>query len=336
MLTRTGDVVRIAPNDLVFRTPQAYKDIYGSTVRRREIFVKTDVQDLPEFTGFPDLGVAAERNPETHAQVARALQPSFSSRVLQGCHGVIHQVVDEFVTQLERRGEVNLTEWVDYFAHDISGELVYNREAKIMKSGDPTPDVIASRKMSYLGAVIVALKRFPLLKFPLFVCLIPWALASGISTFGKTVQGYARARIAKGGKVRHLDLLEPIIPPEGSIVSQESKKRSDDWIVAQANSLMAGALGLVTNAIISSILLLCDSPETMNKSTHFPPTYNPAGTHFPESALPQLINLVKAGATALPTLGELPSPAELDTLAAQLVSLFYTAIQVLRSAIRQS
>ncbi|KAH9238577.1 hypothetical protein K456DRAFT_1826866 [Colletotrichum gloeosporioides 23] len=259
-----GDVVRIAPNDLVFRTPQAYKDIYGST-RRREIFVKTDMQDLSEFTGFPDLGVAAERNPETHAQVARALQPSFSSRVLQGCHGVIHQVVDEFVTQLERRGEVNLTEWVDYFAHDISGELVYNREAKIMKSGDPMPDVIASRKMSYLGAVIVALKRFPLLKFPLFVCLIPWALASGISTFGKTVQGYARARIAKGGKVRHLDLLEPIIPAEGSIVSQESKKRSDDWIVAQANSLMAGALGPVTNAIISSILLLCDSPETMKR-----------------------------------------------------------------------
>lgn len=110
MLTRTGDVVRIAPNDLVFRTPQAYKDIYGSTVRRREIFVKTDMQDLSEFTGFPDLGVAAERNPQTHAQVARALQPSFSSRVLQGCHGVIHQVVDEFVTQLERRGEVNLTE----------------------------------------------------------------------------------------------------------------------------------------------------------------------------------------------------------------------------------
>ncbi|CAI0641560.1 unnamed protein product [Colletotrichum noveboracense] len=119
--------------------------------------------------------------------------------------------------------------------------------------------------MSYLGAVIVALKRFPLLKFPLFVCLIPWALASGISTFGKTVQGYARARIAKGGKVRHLDLLEPIIPAEGSIVSQESKKRSDDWIVAQANSLMAGALGPVTNAIISSILLLCDSPETMKR-----------------------------------------------------------------------
>lgn len=119
--------------------------------------------------------------------------------------------------------------------------------------------------MSYLGAVSVALKRFPLLKFPLFVCLIPWALASGISTFGKTVQGYARARIAKGGKVRHLDLLEPIIPPEGSIVSQESKKRSEDWIVAQANSLMAGALGPVTNAIISSILLLCDSPETMKR-----------------------------------------------------------------------
>ncbi|KAF9879039.1 hypothetical protein CkaCkLH20_03272 [Colletotrichum karsti] len=131
-----GDVVRIAPNELAFRSPQAYRDIYGSTHKGRETFVKTDIQDYSEFTGFPNLGIAAVRDPEKHAEVARDLKAAFSSHTLQSCQGVIHQVIDEFVLQLEQRVEVDITKWAEYLVQDISGEIIYGREATLVKAGE--------------------------------------------------------------------------------------------------------------------------------------------------------------------------------------------------------
>ncbi|KAK2051054.1 cytochrome P450 [Colletotrichum caudatum] len=263
-----GDVVRIAPNELAPRSPQAYRDICGSTQKRQETFIKTDIQDYSDFTGFPNLGVAALRDPKKHAQVARTLQPAFSSHVIQSYHNVIHQVVDEFILQLQRRGEVNITKWAEYLVQDLSGKIVYGREAKLVKTGEPSPYVIASRRLPYLAALLIALKRVPLLKYPLFVCLVPWVLISGIPAVGRTVQEKVRARLAQRddlSSLRHPDHLQPIISPSRISEEYRSEIYSDDWIIAQANSLMAGALGPVTKVIISAIMLLCSSPEKMEQ-----------------------------------------------------------------------
>ncbi|KAK2005198.1 cytochrome P450 [Colletotrichum eremochloae] len=151
----------------------------------------------------------------------------------------------------------------------MSGEMVYGREAELVKAGRPSPYLIASRKLSYVVTILVVLKRFPLLKFPLFICLVPWVLASGISTVGRTVHEQVRARLARRGNspsLRHPDLLQSIIPPtETTSLKNKSEPHTDDWIIAQASSLMAGALTPTTNMIISTVMFLCASPEKMER-----------------------------------------------------------------------
>ncbi|OLN88361.1 Isotrichodermin C-15 hydroxylase 2 [Colletotrichum chlorophyti] len=116
--------------------------------------------------------------------------------------------------------------------------------------------------------MLVAFKRFPVIKFPLFMCLVPWILTSGILAVGKITQEQVRARLARRdnlSSLRHPDLLQPVTPYTATPLKDESELRTDDWIVAQANSLMVGALGPVTNAITSAVIFLCASPEKMER-----------------------------------------------------------------------
>ena len=99
-LQSIGDVVRIAPNELVFTTPQASTDIHLSVVQNRETFVKSNFQDI----GEKELGVTAERDPERHRQQRKQLAPGFSLRALRDQEMVIHEHMDRFIRQLEKLG----------------------------------------------------------------------------------------------------------------------------------------------------------------------------------------------------------------------------------------
>jgi cytochrome P450 len=97
-LTFAGDVVRIAPNDLVFVTPRAYKDIYGNSGKLGHLFLKTKFQDI----GEKELGITAERDPEKHRIARKMLSPGFSARAFKLKEDVFHEHVDELVYRLNQ------------------------------------------------------------------------------------------------------------------------------------------------------------------------------------------------------------------------------------------
>lgn len=78
-LRKYGDVVRIAPNELVFFTPQALHDTYSPAHRGMEVFRKTDFQNRGENLG----GLIWEEDPVRHHEVARKVFPGFSARSIR-------------------------------------------------------------------------------------------------------------------------------------------------------------------------------------------------------------------------------------------------------------
>ena len=143
-LRKYGDVLRIAPNDLVFFTPQAFlgkfwiltsqhftdrpPDIYSPHQKNLEVFVKTNFQNRGKDLG----GIAWEEDPVRHREVAKKLSPAFSSRSIKSLEPVAHKNMDYFVAKMKELGSkpegVGLREWTNWLAMDQAADMAWNEE----------------------------------------------------------------------------------------------------------------------------------------------------------------------------------------------------------------
>ncbi|TGO40971.1 hypothetical protein BHYA_0028g00120 [Botrytis hyacinthi] len=132
VLKHYGDVVRIAPNELVFLTPRAGRDIHATQVKNLEKFVKTDFEDLGE-----DGGISFEIDPIKHRDVAKKLSPAFGARNTKAKEAVLYKYIDVFVDKMGAMGgkDVELRQWADWLTMDISANMTYNRQRNQMKDG---------------------------------------------------------------------------------------------------------------------------------------------------------------------------------------------------------
>lgn len=127
-LCKYGDVVRIAPNELVFFTPQAFLDIYSPHRKNLEVFIKTDFQNRGKDLG----GIIWEEDPIRHREVAKKLSPAFSSRSIRALERVAHEYMDYFVEKLKKLGSepagVGLAEWTNWLAMDQAADMAWNEK----------------------------------------------------------------------------------------------------------------------------------------------------------------------------------------------------------------
>lgn len=143
-LRKYGDVVRIAPNELVFFTPQAFLDIYSPHRKNHEVFVKTDFQNRGKDLG----GIIWEENPIRHREVAKKLSPAFSSRSIRALEPIAHEYMDAFVITLEELGSepagVGLVEWTNWLAMDQAADMAWNEKLFQMRDSRLFPMSLSS------------------------------------------------------------------------------------------------------------------------------------------------------------------------------------------------
>jgi hypothetical protein len=99
-LEQYGDVVRIAPNELVFIKPQAASDIFGTQTQGLELFPKADFISL----GWSDQGLSWEKDPIWHRTKAKKVRTAFSPRSLRMKESITHRYVDRFITIMKEIG----------------------------------------------------------------------------------------------------------------------------------------------------------------------------------------------------------------------------------------
>lgn len=135
IIRQYGDVVRIAPNELVFLTPQAFHDIYSPANRGLEHFRKTDFQNRGANLG----GIVWEEDPMKHREVARKVSPAFGARSIRKFEPLMHKHMDHFIErmkQLDDREEgVNLVDWTHWVAWDTSQDISWCEETHCMRNG---------------------------------------------------------------------------------------------------------------------------------------------------------------------------------------------------------
>ncbi|EXK75986.1 hypothetical protein FOQG_19252 [Fusarium oxysporum f. sp. raphani 54005] len=123
-----GDVVRIAPNELSFQSPVAYKDIYARASKEAQ-FLKSEVL----YSTHPSAArpnIVFSRDPQDHRQQRNEISHAFSGKSLSEAQVVIEDYTELFVTQLVEKGGPK-TEGVDvsvvynWLTFDIIGEMAH-------------------------------------------------------------------------------------------------------------------------------------------------------------------------------------------------------------------
>jgi cytochrome P450 len=129
---RYGPVVRVAPDELAFSDPAAWRDIMGhrtgsagggggaEDMLKYERFYRP-VEDVPR-----DI-VNAGR--EEHALLRRTMAHGFSDRSMREQQPVIKGYIDLLVGKLMERSEkgevVDLAAWYNYTTFDVIGDLAF-------------------------------------------------------------------------------------------------------------------------------------------------------------------------------------------------------------------
>lgn len=170
-----SNVIRIAPNELAFRSPQAWRDIYSH---------KTAGQpEWPKYDGFyraipmPTSIISAGR--EEHSALRRQIAHGFSERSMRGQEPIIGVYVDLLVQRMRAVCEdpfakgagivakngsdskdgatFNMREWLNWATFDVIGDLGFGSPFGCLEASDYHPWVRiitdSIRQGAYLQAV---------------------------------------------------------------------------------------------------------------------------------------------------------------------------------------
>lgn len=125
-----GEVVRIAPHELSFNTPEAAKTIYQSNPE-----MPKDAMHLPPFhNGAPGI-LAADK--EHHSRYRRLLAYGFSDKGMRAQQPLIQRHIDLLIRRLrERSGKdsLDMVEWFNWCTFDIvsdKGALAWRSTCQI-------------------------------------------------------------------------------------------------------------------------------------------------------------------------------------------------------------
>ncbi|KAI1746168.1 cytochrome P450 [Xylaria scruposa] len=254
---RYGDVVRIAPNELAFFRVEAQIDILmAGTNRGRPPFIKTE---LHRIRG-KHAGIAFDPDPESHRIVRKMLVPAFNPRALKEQEPALHVHIDNFISKLEElAGEdpADMSEWFDWLACDIAGEMCYGHNFCNVKRGESSLFLSTFRRAGLWGTLQQVLWRFPML-YPLVFLMLPPRLATVIPTILRENNAIVRDRVTRRDKLPHPDYF--------SLLVKDGHDAPDrDFLVAQANPLIVGGFDPDTNLFTSAVHFLLLNPDQLKK-----------------------------------------------------------------------
>ncbi|KAI1366623.1 cytochrome P450 [Xylaria arbuscula] len=248
-LRRYGDVVRIAPNELVFLTPQAAKDIYLAQENHLESFVQVGYDALD--TG--DNGISGEPNPIRHREVAKKLAPAFSNKNLMAKEAVIQRHMNQFIEKMEhlQRKDIELRQWSDWLALDLSAEMTYGQDW----------GQVATLKLNLFLTLSQITRKFKIIArmilTPLMYLSIPPSIWLTIPNLITKNANDLQQRIDRRGNTEHLDYVEQLLPFNKPI----PEKKELFHIQNVAGQLLLASWQPLANQFYTIILFLLKEPD---------------------------------------------------------------------------
>jgi hypothetical protein len=130
---RYGPVVRIAPDELSFSSPEVAREMLSAG----KGFHKTPFYGVFPPPENPD--IFTETREAVHAQKKRVAGVPYSMANMQQLAPYIDKTVDLLLSKLnqyaDKSDQMNLGDWLHYFAFDVLGEVAFSRAFGFLEAG---------------------------------------------------------------------------------------------------------------------------------------------------------------------------------------------------------
>lgn len=263
--TQYGDIVRVAPDELSFLDPAAWRDIYPKNFLRPAVY-----KDQPPGKNAANLIACSETE---HARFRKVLAPGFAERFVgEVQEPVIQGYIDKLVEKLTLRitekkdgggkTTVDVVEWMNYVAFDIIGDLTWGSSFGCLDGlrYHPWVQTVSHFKTAM---VVVAMKFYPLLYKGLMAITPPSALRE-VMEMWKVTEEKVRERVKKGGGER-ADFVSVIL---AAAVAENEKMGGEESMTQEemeVNAMMIVAAGSesITTVLTGAINYLLRNPEKL-------------------------------------------------------------------------
>ncbi|OQU93626.1 hypothetical protein CLAIMM_00108 [Cladophialophora immunda] len=129
-----GDVVRVSPNELSYKSVTAVDAVHGSKAG--------NVARGPFYGGDPNRpanSMLSTQSLDEHRWRRKIWERGFGTLQLKAYESRVVRHLDVLVSQLRKRegAIVNMTEWCEFFAYDVMSDLGFSEEFGMLKAGKP-------------------------------------------------------------------------------------------------------------------------------------------------------------------------------------------------------
>lgn len=260
-----GDIVRVAPDELSFIDPTAWRDIYPKNFVR-----PAEYKDQPPGKSAANLIACSEKE---HVRLRRVLAPGFSERWVMELEPRIQEYIDRLVdkidarmTQAGREGSrgkttVDVVEWINYIAFDIIGDLTWGSSFGCLEGLRYHPWI--QTVSQFKTALVVAATKFYPLLYRGLMAVTPSSALKEVMEMWRVTEEKVRDRVQKGGGGR-ADFVS-IILAAGAASKNGEKGESMTQEEMEVNAMLIVAAGSesVTTVLAGVINYLLRNPEKL-------------------------------------------------------------------------
>ncbi|KAI0102820.1 cytochrome P450 [Nemania sp. FL0031] len=201
-LKKCSDAVRVAPNELVFITPQAASSTYPHATLKTTIV-------------FGDDGIMWEKDPAKHRKLAKELSPAFNVKFLNALEPTMRKHIGSFVEKMKTigvsEGGIELKKWTDWVAMDMAADLTSRRKLNQVQD-----------TFNYFVTVNQVFQKFPLLS-PLKWAFLPFSVLFSRGQIELANREALDARIESRAQAQSLEHFERILPASAPVPTEHEK-----------------------------------------------------------------------------------------------------------------
>jgi len=257
---RYGPVVRIAPDELAFADPAAWKDIMGHRSGGEEMEKWSKFYRPVSGLGPPDIVFSGR---EEHGMLRRQLAHGFSDRSMREQQPIIGKYVDLLIRRLRERGgggaaALDMTAWYNWTTFDVIGDLAFGESFGCLQSSDYHPWVKAIFELGHVGTFFQAACHYPLLQ-RLIISLIPKSAMKKRAQHAE----FTRAKLLKRMDLGYdrPDLIE------GLLKKKEEWNLGMDKLEANSSLLIIGGSETTATLLSGVTYLLLMNPSALSRLT---------------------------------------------------------------------
>lgn len=192
-----SDIVRLAPDELSFIDPAAWRDIYPKNFLR-----PYEYKDQPPGKTASNLIACTE---DEHARFRRILASAFSERYTAAQEPFVNAYVEKLISKLNARigksssrgvTDVDAVEWINYVAFDIIGDLVWGSSFGCL-DGLTTHPWIQTVSQFKAATIVTSAKFYPWV-YTMLMAIAPSSALNGVMEMWRITEQNVRERIASG------------------------------------------------------------------------------------------------------------------------------------------